>query len=277
MKEFVLVVITIFFFSCQKNNKEQVFIAGSTTVLPIVVHLADDFVAEDDAVQPPIVSPGGSGVGFSSLCQGKINIAMMSRDITQQEREIHSDKDFVVIPIAYDTMVPTVSSEVYDSGITTLSLSELAKIYSGKINNWKELGGVNRSIVVYDKEASRGTRHVYMKILFGDGNAKALGADGVVGSNNEGQRAIMQSDSAIGILSFAWINDNVKALSIKDGNNSIVASKENIINGRYPLQRALNLVTLGPPKGAVKRFIDFILNAKSQEKITKLGYVSIKK
>ena len=271
-----LVVIIITLLSCDKRGS-QLFIAGSTTVIPIVTNLIEDFIILDEDVLPPIINAGGSGLGFSYLTQSKIDIGMMSRNITQEEKNSNLDKNFVINTIAYDAVLPVVSSEIYEFGVTALSLLQIRQIYDGSIQNWKELGGPDRSIIVYDKESGRGTRHVFMQAIFGDPKAKAKGADEVVGSNNEEQRAIAQSDSAIGMLSFAWLTNDVKSLNILQKGKILIVNKDSVFNRLYPIMRSLDLVTIGKPRGVSKRFINFLLSDSSQKKIEKLGYVPVKR
>ena len=151
-----------------------------------------------------------------------------------------------------------------------------SNIYKGKIKNWKELGGPDKEILCIDKEKSRGTRHVFMQIVLGDKFAAAPGADLVLGSNNEEQTAIAQSSSAIGMLSNAWMNSDVKGLAIVLDDASVVQpTLKNITDGSFPITRSLNLYTNGMPTGIVKDFIDFILSSDGQKIVRESGYVSL--
>lgn len=174
-----------------------------------------------------------------------------------------------------DAVACAVSSEVFDSGVTHLDKETIADIYSGKITNWSQLGGLDRDILVIDKEHHRGTRHVFMGYVMGDKNAKASGADLVTGSNNELQSKIIASDSAIGMLSMAWLNDDVKGMSIKVDGGLIESTVENVRNGSYPIARELNLVTVGEPKGVLKDFIDFIKSEEGRKITEESGYVPV--
>ncbi len=265
----VCIIIT----SCDK--KQAINIAGSTTVLPIISVAAEEFRKSNPKLNI-IVNEGGSGVGVNQLGEGKLDIGMVSRDITSDEIAEYPEINFKPISIGKDAVVPVISSEIYNTGITSLTLDEIAKIYRGEIQNWKELGGPDKEILVIDKEASRGTRHVFMEIVFGNKNAEANGADLVLGSNNEEQTAIVQSDAAIGMLSNAWLNDDVKGLSIKmDTGEIIEPSIKNIINNKFPITRDLLIVTNGSPKGSVKAFIDYLLSDEGQKIVEDSGYVRI--
>lgn len=268
-----LTVAGLFMASCAR--KQALHIAGSTTVLPAASKAAEQYRMKHPDVSI-IVNAGGSGVGINQLGEGKLEIGMASRDITQTEIEKYPGVHFVTHAIGKDAVVPVVSSEVYDAGVQALTLAEIGKIYKGEIRNWREVGGPDKDILAVDKEKSRGTRHVFMKAVLGDKEAEAPGADLVLGSNNEEQTAIVQSDAAIGMLSNAWLNDDVKGLAIilPEG-GKVAPTLENIVNGSFPITRDLLLLTDGAPKGQVKAFIDFMLGSEGQKIVEDAGYVSV--
>lgn len=251
-------------------------VAGSTTVLPVVSRAAEVFMKIHQDVTITINS-GGSGVGVTSVAKGLADIGMISRDITQEEKKNFSGVNFRVHSIGKDAVACVISSEVYNAGIKSLSPETIRKIYLGQIRSWKEIGGPDRDILVIDKEFHRGTRHVFMGYIFGDENAKAPAADIITGSNNEEQSKIGGSDSAIGMLSYAWINKDVAGIGIQVDGKVIEPTIENIKNGLYPIARDLLLVTGGEPSGVVREFIDFIMSPEGQKIVEENGYVSIKK
>lgn len=269
----VLIFSAIFAASCKK--KEAINISGSTTVLPVIAKAAEQFKLNHPNINI-IVNAGGSGVGVNQLGEDKIEIGMISRDITDDELNEYPGVKFVSHSIGKDAVVPVVSSEIYNYGVHALSLEQIGKIYKGEINNWKQVNGPDKDILAVDKENSRGTRHVFMEYVLGDKKAVAQGSDLVLGSNNEEQTAIVQSDSAIGMLSNAWLNKDVNGLSIVLSDNSVInPTITNIINGKFPITRDLFLITNGNPDGNIKRFIDFILSKEGQKIVEELGYVSI--
>jgi len=182
---------------------------------------------------------------------------------------------FKAVPIGVDAVVPVVSSEVYDAGVTALSLAQIASIYRGEIQNWSEVGGPDADILVIDKEASRGTRHTFMKAVMGDSKALAPGADLVLGANNEEQTAMAQSNAAIGMISLAWINDDVKGLAINVGNQTIEANLDVIASGNYPISRDLVVVVRDDIKAEAQTFIDYLLGPEGQEFVETAGYIKI--
>ncbi len=270
----IVLTLTGLLLGCSRHEAIQV--AGSTTVLPVVSKAAERFGTLHPEVQV-FVNAGGSGVGINQLGEGKIDIGMASREITQAEYAKYPKVHFVTHAIGRDAVVPVVSSEIFDAGVHVLSLEQIARIYKGEIRNWKEVGGPDREILAVDKERSRGTRHVFMQAVMGDEEADAPGADLVLGSNNEEQTAIAQSDAAIGMLSHAWLNDDVKGLSIRMPDGTVVPpTLENLANGTFPITRDLLLITDGEPRGNVKAFIEFILSPEGQRIVEESGYVRIK-
>jgi len=249
----------------------QIRAAGSTTLLPIIAEAAKVF----RKLHPNItltVSGGGSGVGITSLKQGEIEIGMSSRPLTKKE-QAQLQHIAYEIPIAVDAVAIAVSKAVYQGGIRALTIQQVADIYRGKIRNWSELGGADSPILVIDKEPSRGTRHVFAKVVLGDERARAPGATIITGSNNEEQSAISRSDKAIGMLSNAWLNDKVRAIALIQDNLSLLPSEENIISGRYPIQRTLNILIHNDSSAQTKAFVGFLQSEQGQHIIQQVGYL----
>jgi len=267
-----LVALTVLLSACSAS--EAIKVSGSSTVLPAVSLAAETYSDKMDT--SVIVNAGGSGSGFNQLAQGQTDIGMMSRDITASELEKFAAIDFTTIAIGRDAVVPSISSEVYEAGVKALTLTQIADIYSGRVDNWSEFGGPDRAIFAIDIEASRGTRQIFMGVVTGNPKAEAPGADLVTGSNNEEQTALTQSDAAIGMLSFAWLNEDVRGLSVILPNGDVIEpSLVNISNGSFPFVRDLTLVKRANIKPAAQGFIDYLLGDEGQAAIEKSGYIRV--
>ncbi len=253
---------------------ERIRITGSTTVLPIVAEAAKQYQAQHPDVRVT-VSGGGSGVGVSSINHGIAEIGMLSRSLTEGETERLAQK-VNVIPIAYDAVTIAISKAIYEEGVTQLTIPQIAEIYRGKVKNWNRVGGPDAAILVIDKETSRGTRHVFAKVVLGNATARAPGATIITGSNNEGQAAIGNSNQAIGMLSSAWLNDRVRAVAISRNGITTTPSNEHITDGTYPIQRELNILVPKSSHPEVLAFIDFILSKQGQKIVQEVGYLPIK-
>lgn len=257
------------------DSEHLIRVAGSSTVLPIATRAAEAFMENRRGVKIT-VSPGGSGIGVRSLGNGLIDIGMISRNLSAKERGRFPDTAFMAHVIAKDGVAVVVSSEVHDSGVKELTREEIQGIFTGKIDNWKTVGGPDRKILCINKEAHRGTRHVFMEYFFEDPLAIAKGTDIVSGSNNEELTKITMSDSAIGMLSAAWANEEAREIGLKVGGRAVYPTKENVRSGEYPVSRNLILLTKGEPEGVVKEFIDFLKGEKGQKIVEESGYVSIR-
>lgn len=267
-------IMSMALLACACSAPERVSVSGSTTVLPAVSRAAETFTR--DTGQLITVNAGGSGSGFNQLAEGQTDIGMMSRDITAGEREAFSGHIFTPIAIGRDAVVPVVSSEIYDAGVTSLSLKDIAQIYAGAIDNWSAFGGPDAPIFVIDKETSSGTRQTFMHIVMGNSKANAPGADLVIGSNNEEQTAVTQSDTAIGMLSIAWLNEDVKGLSIETPSGELIQpTLENIKNGSFPIVRDLNIVVRDDISPQAQMFVDYLLSPEGQVFVERSGYIKI--
>jgi len=133
--------------------------------------------------------------------------------------------------------------------------------------------GGDVDIFVIDKEASSGTRQTFMEIVMGNSKAEAPAANLVIGSNNEEQTALTQSNAAIGMLSIAWLNDDVKGLSIKSPAGLIAPTLENISNGSFPIVRDLNIIIRGDISPKAQAFVDYLLSPAGQVFVERSGYI----
>jgi phosphate transport system substrate-binding protein len=255
------------------DTGSRIKIVGSTTVLPVASRSAQQFMKSSSI--RILVNAGGSGVGIHTVAGGRADIGMASRGISQDESERFEKSHLKIHPVGLDAVACVVSSEIYQAGVQQLTARQIAGIYMGEIRNWKEVGGPNRKIVVVDKERHRGTRHVFMQYVFGNASQRTPGTLLVTGSNNEEQAKIAQSDSAIGMLSFNWINDDVKAVSLLDHGKEIMPTWEAVRQGSYPIVRKLNFITAGNPKGEIKAFIDFVKGREGQKIVEESGYIPI--
>jgi len=248
--------------------------AGSTTVLPVVSTAANVYHQQHPDVIIT-VSGGGSGVGIASMIQGTADIGMASREIDAEEAaKLKGHVD--VFTIAKDAVAVVVSKAVYVGGVHQLSLKQIADIYRGKIKNWKQLGGPDARILVIDKEPSRGTRHVFAKAVLGNEHARAPGATVISGSNNEEQALVAHSNSAIGMLSNAWLNDAVRGLAVGNGKHAILPDIQHVRDGSYPISRALHVIILKNAPAEARAFVDFLLSPTGQKIVKQSGYLRVR-
>lgn len=243
-------------------------IQGSTTVLPIVQLLVEEYTESHPEVNIS-VSGGGSGIGITSLLDGAIDIAMSSRPIAQAEIEKAQAKGLDIKPliIAYDAIAVIVHPS---NPITEISIPDLQKIYTGEISHWQQLGWEEPTpLVAISRDFASGTFEVFNQIVL---QGKDLRTDALMLVSN---LAILNevgfSPTAIGYVGLAYLNEKVKALAI-DG---VSPTKEAVIDGTYPLARPLFLVLPADHPKATQDLIDFILSETGQAIIESEGFVGI--
>ncbi len=268
--------IALLFLSTQAWAGALIRSGGSTTVLPVVSKAAARFNAIHPGVQVT-VSGGGSGVGIQGVGSGLLDIGLASREMTPHEHKKFRERGLQVHVIGRDAVACVVSSEIYEAGVKALTREQIRAIYKGDIRNWQDVGGPDRRIVVIDKERHRGTRHVFMNYVFGDPKARTRGVRLVTGSNNEEQAKIAQSDAAVGMLSFAWMNRDVRGLGLITGDHIIQPTQENVKNGTYPIARNLNLLLPAKATAESQSFLNFILGEGGQSIVEDLHYLPVRK
>ncbi len=233
-----------------KNEKElsgKLIITGSSTVAPLVSEIAKRFESQHSDVRID-VQMGGSSRGISDVRQGVSNIGMASRSLKENE------EDLFAFPIALDGISIIVHK---DNPVTELTDEQIISIYTGKITNWKEVGGKDAPITVVNKAEGRATLELFLD-HFRLKNSD-IKPHVIIGDNEQGVKTVAGNQNAIGYVSIGTAEyDSTIGIPIKllplDG---ISASIENIRNGTFPIYRPLNLVTNTLPEGLTKAFIDY--------------------
>jgi phosphate transport system substrate-binding protein len=272
----ILTVIALAFFSFGASNAQKVVfkIKGSDTVLPLSQKEAENYMKKN-AGSSITVTGGGSGVGISSLMSGTTDIAQSSRSIKMDEKLKMQDagKAFKEVIIAYDALAVIVHPS---NKINQLTREQLEGIFTGKITNWKEVGGADLKIIVYSRETSSGTyeffrEHVLNKRNFAS-SALLMAATGAI------VQSVSQTPGAIGYVGLAYVEKNIKALKVSydKGKTFVAPTLENAKNKSYPVTRPLYYYYLTKSEKQVKPFIDYILSEEGQKSVLNVGYVPIK-
>ena len=284
MFRMALVLLTIFTLAVPgsaASNKNSIQIKGSDTMVNLGQAWAEKYM-ETNPGDFVAVTGGGSGTGLSSLISGTCDIAMSSRNIKAKEIAIAQKKGInpVEIKVGLDGLAVVVNPS---NTVNKLTLDQLAGIFSGKITNWKELGGRDARIVVLSREVNSGT-HVYFK-------EHVLRKNDAASQEEFAPSALMLSSSqaiadevagnpdAIGYYGMGYISKKQMPVAIaKDASSEYVEPViENVLNGKYPISRPLFLYTNGSPEALVKKFIDYSLSAEGQEIVLATDFVPVKK
>ncbi|MDB5118812.1 MAG: phosphate transporter substrate-binding protein [Sphingobacteriales bacterium] len=248
-------------------------IKGSDTVLPLSQKEAEVFGKKNKGSKL-IVTGGGTGIGFTALIDGNTDIAMASRKIKLDERLKLQDagKAFKEVIISYDALGVVVNPA---NKVSQLTREQLEGIFTGKITNWKAVGGDDLKIVVYSRETSSGTYEFFKEHVMNKKNYASavlnLPATGAI------IESVSQTKGSIGYVGLAYLEKDVKALKVSfdKGKNYIAPSMATAKNKTYPITRPLYFYYLTKSEKSLKPFIDFTLSAEGQDIVEKVGYVPL--
>lgn len=264
-------------FAAKVSNSIQ--IKGSDTMVNLAQAWAERYM-EMNPQEFVAVTGGGSGTGLSSLISATCDIAMSSRNI--KDKEITLAQQRGINPFEIKAALDGLAVVVHPSNpINKLTLEQLAGIFTGKIRNWKELGGKDQKIVILSREVNSGT-HVYFKehvLRRNDPNSKEEFAPSalLLASSQAIADEVTQNPAAIGYYGMGYISDKQKPVLVAKNEQSEYETPtiENVVNGKYPISRPLFLYTNARPQGLAKKFIDFCLSKEGQEIVLKTDFVPI--
>ena len=263
------------------KNANSLQIKGSDTMVNLVQAWAEGFMAKEPSIFLAVTG-GGSGTGITALMNGTCDIAASSRRITPKEIELAAKKGFKPeeYRVALDGLAVVVNK---GNPISKLTIDELADIFTGRVTNWKELGGEDSKIVILSREVNSGT-HVYFKehvVKKGDPKSKEeFSADALLLPSSQAiADEVLQNPSAIGYYGMGYIGKDHQAVSVaKDkASETVFPTIENVISGQYPISRPLFLYTRGVAEGNAKKFLDFVLSTPGQQLVSTVGFVPVQK
>jgi len=247
-------------------------IKGSDTVLPLSSDLAENYMKKNKSAKITVTG-GGSGVGISALIEGTTDIAQSSRKMKFDEKKKIQEKGSVVVEkiIAYDALAVVVNPQ---NKVSNLTREQLDDIFTGKITNWKDVGGADVKITPIARETSSGTYEFFKEEVLQKKDYMA----GIMSVPATGTiiETIKKTPGAIGYVGLAYLNKNVKAIhvSFKDG-NFVEPSVKTAKDETYPIVRPLIYYYVQTSEAAVKPFIDYVLSKDGQKEVSKVGFITI--
>jgi len=259
--------------SQEQEKNEGINIKGSDTVLPLSQKEAETF-GKNNKDARIVVTGGGSGIGFTALIDDNTDIAMASRKIKLDERLAleNAGKEVKEVIVAHDALAVIANPA---NKVSQLSREQLEDIFTGKIANWKEVGGDDLKIVVYSRETSSGTyeffkEHVLNKKNYA-ANVLSLPATGAI------IESVSQTKGAIGYVGLAYLEKTIKPISVSfdQGKSFIAPSMDAAKDKTYPITRPLYYYYLTSKEAALKPFVDFVTSAEGQKIVQEIGYVPV--
>ncbi len=234
---------------------------GSTSMEKVIGALSESYMAQNSGVTVTY-NPTGSGSGITAVQEGTCDIGLSSRALKDEEKA----SGLTETVLAYDGIAIIVHP---DNPVSDLTIEQLAKLYTGEITNWKEVGGNDAEIVLIGREAASGTRDGFESIT---GTADKCQYRQELTSTGDVITAVSQNPDAIGYASLASVRDSVKALSV----GGVTPSEETVKDGSYAVQRPFVLVTVEGKElsAAAQAFFDYMTSADAASIIAKAGAVA---
>ncbi len=261
-----LLAILIGLTGCANNNSNKITVVGSSAMQLLAEQAGNDYrLSHPDS--NIVVQGGGSGTGLSQVQAGAVEIG--TSDVFAETQKGIDAKKLQNHLVAVVGIVPIVNKS---AGVKNLTKQQLSDIFTGKITNWKQVGGKNQNITVINRSKGSGTRGTFEGlILNGKKPIQAQEQD----SNGTVRKIVSSTPGTISYISFPYANDeNIQKLSI-DG---IKPTNKNVETNRWHLWSYEHMYTKGKPNKNVQKFIDYMLGSKVQnDLVPKLGYISINK
>jgi phosphate transport system substrate-binding protein len=258
--------ITLSAWAATDGNK--IVVDGSTTVGPIAKAFAEYYMGKHPEVNIT-VSESGSGNGAKSLINAACDVATMSRPM--KSTEIKAAKDAGILPIEHIVAMDGLAVVVHPSNaLKDLTIAQIQDIYTGKIRNWKDVGGPDQPIVVISRETNSGTYECFESMVMK--GAKMGEKTEYVGSNGAIRQRVMSTPAAIGYVGLAFI-EGVKPVSV----NGVSSTPETVTSKEYPIARPLHMYTNGRPKEGtpLHAFVNLFKTPEGRKIIEDTGFVPV--
>jgi len=270
MKRSALMSVALGLSVAAVHAQDKLIVDGSTTVGPIAKAFAEVIMRQNPGVNIT-VSESGSGNGAKALLNGTCDVACLSRNLKDSERKAMDEKGVkpVVHVVAFDALPLIVHPSNRVKGLT---IDQVRDIYTGKITNWKEVGGADQRIVVISRDTNSGTYETFKDLVLGKDN-KIIASAEYTGSNGGMRQRVQMTRGAIGYAGLGFVDRTIKALEI----NGVMPSAETVSAKQYPLSRELYLFTNGEPAAntLAGKFLGMSRTEKGREIIEEIGFVPV--
>ena len=275
----IMVILLILCFSMvlwseETSHKRQrtITINGSDTMLILGQKWAEIYMNRNPWVRIQVAG-GGSGVGISALINGTTNIAEASRHMEKEEEDrLIKERGESRKPVEFRVAIDGITIYVNrNNPVDSLTLDQLEDIFTGKIGNWKEVGGDDAKIVMYGRESVSGTRRYFQGIVLNMADyaveVQPLPGTGAI------VNAVSKDENGIGYGGVGYAS-GVKKLRVARDNESgyYLPEREYVITGQYPLARYLYWYTAGSPKDEIEDLLDWVLSPEGQKIVEEVGY-----
>ncbi len=261
------------------NSSRAIQNKGSDTLVNVALAWAEAYQKVDQSVSIAVTG-GGSGTGIAALINGTVDIANASREIKSDEITAAENNGIepVETVVAVDALAVIVNPK---NPVDRLTIPQLADIFTGRITNWKEVGGNDAPIVLVSRESNSGTHVYFLEQVVRRGEkdntdifaAKTLMMPSSVGITSE----VGRNPNAIGYDGLGYVTDKEKMIAVARTADDpyILPSVATGADGSYPLARNLYMYTAGEPTGVIAEYMDWIHGPEGQQIVAQLGFVPL--
>ena len=258
--------------SQEDRNSLRLSMGGSTTMDPVMTTAVEYYRRNVDTSAQLSYDAPGSTAGIQGTLNGIYDVGASSRELYIRERE----QGLEATTIAVDGLAVITHTSV---PIDDITLEDLAAIFVGEVTNWNHFGGPDQEIIVVRRDQASGTFGAFLEAVlvrtYGD-DARYIRRALVTESNGNMATMVTQTPYAIGYASLVTMRrvreEGGKSISVNGVENSI----QTVANGSYPITRPLNVVTIGPPTGNRKVFVEFLLSEAGQDIVRDVGFLPVR-
>ena len=250
---------------------------GSDTMVNIALAWAEAYRTVEPSVSLSVTG-GGSGTGLAALVNGTVDIANASREIKQEEIDAARKNgiESVEFVVAVDALAVITNPK---NPVDQLTIQQLSDIFTGRITNWREVGGRDADIVLVSRESNSGTYVYFLEqvVRRGEkGNTDLFAPQTLLMPSSVGiSSEVSRNPNAIGYDGLGYVTDEVKVIAVAPNTDSpyVIPSVATGKDGSYPLARNLYMYTAGEPNAVIARYLDWIHGPEGQAIVAKLGFI----
>jgi phosphate transport system substrate-binding protein len=251
---------------------------GSDTLVNLALAWAERYMELHPEVRISVTG-GGSGTGIAALINGTVDVANASREMKPEEIEAAEANG--ITPVEFVVARDAIAVVVHPSNpVDRLSFQQISDIYTGKINNWQEVGGGDRPIALLSRESNSGTYVYFLEnvVRMGKEESDLLFSPGtLLMPSSEGITAeVTQNPNAIGYDGLGYVTPEQKVVAVArdTGGPYVLPAVETVNNGSYPIARPLYMYTAGEPTGRIKTYLQWV-RSEGQALVSDLGFVPL--
>jgi phosphate transport system substrate-binding protein len=260
------------------NAAQAIENKGSDTMVNLALAWAEAYTQLHPEVRISVTG-GGSGTGIAAMINGTVDIANASRKMKPEE--VAAAEANGIYPVEFVVARDAIAVVINPANpVDQLSLQQVSEIYTGKITNWRQVGGEDRPIVLLSRESNSGTYVYFLENVGRMGSKESdllFSPDTLLMPSSEGISAeVRQNPNAIGYDGLGYVTPDQKVVAVGSdpGGAFVLPSVATVNDGSYPVSRPLHMYTTGEPTAAINAYLDWILN-DGQGLVAQLGFVPL--